>query len=201
MLPPQPVSMPATISFNGDFSEWQKVSPVYKNFTIDVKDRDFDCVIPGLHYSNKTGRNHIVETRTTHDAQYAYFYVKTEQPLSNYNDENWMLLFIDADCNKKTGWQGYDYVINAQVNSTNSTTIKKWANGNWKAFQSILYSVKGNEMEIRIPLASIKQSGKISYNFHWADNIQKLNDINEFFTNGNCVPERRFDYHYSDAAL
>ncbi len=52
-------------------------------------------------------------------------------------------------------------------------------------------------MEIEVPLSAIKADEKdIDINFHWADNIQKLNDINEFFTNGDSAPERRFDYHY-----
>lgn len=199
MLPPQPVSSPTTININGDFSDWNKVTPVYKNFTVDINDRDFNSILPGLHYTNKTGRNHIVETRTTHDAKYAYFYVKTEQAISPCTDKNWMLLFIDADNDKQTGWEGYDYLINSLVNNTSNSTIKKWNGTNWRTLQNISYSVKDNQMEIKVPLSALKQKKQVSFNFHWADNIQKLNDINEFFVNGNCVPERRFDYHYSDS--
>lgn len=55
-----------------------------------------------------------------------------------------------------------------------------------------------NEMEIEVPLTAVSLSSKkISFNFHCKDNIQKLNDITAFFTDGDSAPERRFDYHYT----
>lgn len=197
MLPPETASPKQTIKLDGNFSEWNKVTPVYKDFVGDTKHRDFEGVLPGLHYINNTGRNDIIESRVAHDNGALYFYVKTNDPLTNFKDKNWMLLFIDADNNKKTGWQGYDYVINTEVKSNNTTTIKKWANGEWHTIKDIRYALNKNEMEIKVPLSDIKADEKnIDINFHWADNIQKLNDINEFFTNGDSAPERRFDYHY-----
>ena len=34
--------------------------------------------------------------------------------LTDRDEPNWMLLFIDADSNHKTGWLGYDLVVNRQ---------------------------------------------------------------------------------------
>ena len=53
-------------------------------------------------------------------------------------------------------------------------------------------------MEIAIPLALLSaDNSSLTINFHWADNIQKWNDITEFFINGDSAPERRFDYHFT----
>ena len=35
--------------------------------------------------------------------------------LTPYTDPNWMQLLIDADRNPKTGWNGYDFVVNSRV--------------------------------------------------------------------------------------
>lgn len=45
------------------------------------------------------------------DAEYIYFYVETASAMTSPQDENWMMLFIDIDRNKSTGWEGYDYVV------------------------------------------------------------------------------------------
>ncbi len=197
MLPPQPASAPKMIGLNGDFSGWKEVTPVYTNYNPDVDHRDFDGVVPGLHYKNSTGRNHIIETRTVHDKDNQYFYVKTASTITSYTDKNWMLLFIDSDDNKKTGWEGYDYVVNTDVKNKNRTSLKKWANGRWKTAAIVNYVVKDKEMALKLPLASLNiKPENVSFNFHWVDNIQKLNDINEFFYNGDSAPLRRFNYYY-----
>ena len=41
--------------------------------------------------------------------------VRTRDKLTSPADPNWMLLFIDADQNPKTGWLGYDFVVNRKV--------------------------------------------------------------------------------------
>ena len=38
-------------------------------------------------------------------------------------DSNWMLLFIDTDQNKETGWEGYDFVINSKVNNRKTSKL------------------------------------------------------------------------------
>ncbi len=197
MEKPETTSAAQGVSIDGNFSEWKNVTPVYKDFVSDTEHRDFDGVRPGLHYTNTTGRNDITESRVAHDSEALYFYVKTNGPLTNYKDKNWMLLFIDADNNKKTGWEGYDYLINSEVKNKNTTTLEKWANGQWYTLKNIPLAFNKNEMEIKVPLSALKLDKKnIEINFHWVDNIQKLNDISEFFINGDSAPERRFDYHY-----
>ena len=116
-----------------------------------------------------------------------------------YTDDNWMLLFINADCNRKTGWEGYDFLVNSEVKSDETTTLKYWDGSAWVHLADIPYRVSGNEMELSIPLALLNlEPSDVTFDFKWADNIQKLDDINEFFINGDVAPERRFDYYYGN---
>jgi len=198
MLPPQKTSAPQTIAIDGKFDEWSKVSPVYKDAAGDADHRNYDGVRPGIHYINNTGRNDIIESSVAHDEQHIYFYIKSAAALTSYKDKNWMLLFIDADNNKQTGWQGYDYIVNTEVKNRSTTTIKKWVKGSWTSPSLVPYKATGNELELSISLSLLSTNASpLNFNFHWADNIQKLNDITEFFVNGDSAPERRFDYHYT----
>ena len=197
MLPPQKVSASQTISIDGQFDEWAGVSPIYTDACGDIVHRNYAGVRPGIHYTNYTGRNDIVESHVTHDKQNIYFYVKTFDSLTSYKDKNWMLLFIDADNNKKTGWEGYDYLINNKVKNAFTTTIKKWNSGSWQFLSTTSYRSAGNQLEIVLPvfLFGIHNSS-LTFNFHWVDNLQALNDLTSFFTDGDSAPERRFDYRY-----
>ena len=71
------------------------------------------------------GRNDIVDAKIARDAEYIYFYVETASAMTSPQDENWMMLFIDIDRNKSTGWEGYDYVVNYETPSeANANGIK-----------------------------------------------------------------------------
>jgi hypothetical protein len=163
-----------------------------------VDHREFTAY-DGIHrYSNNTGRNDIVESRVARDRNNIYFYVKTRDTLTPYTGNNWMLLYIDADHDKATGWQGYDYLVNGVVTDPNHTTLMKWANGEWKKAATLDMRIGSKEIEIRVPMHEILLAKTpLEINFHWADNIQDTKDITEFFSNGDSAPERRFDYHYS----
>jgi len=36
----------------------------------------------------------------------------------------------------------------------------------------------------------------VRFDFHWADNIQRTDEITEFGTHGDSAPERRFNYRF-----
>ena len=151
-------------------------------------------------YINKTGRNDLVTMKVAHDPEKIYFYAKTSEKLTNHNDLNWMLLFIDIDQSRDTGWQGYDFVVNLDVrdNTTSLTRLKEGSNPDGIAM--ISYAESNNELELEIPRKALglRPNHKIGLDFKWADNTQKLYDINEFFVNGDVAPERRFNYRYKE---
>ena len=133
---------------------------------------------------------------------FIYFYVKTVDPISPCTDPNWMLLFIDGDRNKGTGWEGYDYVVNLGVTSATQTTLKQWTGSAWGNAVTVTYKVVGNEMELSIPRSSLLMTtGTPEFYFHWSDNPQQLNDISAFFTDGDSAPDRRFNYNFSTSKI
>ncbi|MBC7745732.1 MAG: hypothetical protein H7096_11580, partial [Flavobacterium sp.] len=115
MNAPEPISASKTVAIDGNFEEWMDITPVFKDAEGDVSIRNFKNVNNSAILTNTSARNDISESRATFDANNIYFYVKTAGGLTPSTDPNWMLLFIDADRNKGTGWEGYDYVVNLGV--------------------------------------------------------------------------------------
>lgn len=198
MNAPQAFSASKTINVDGSFAEWNTVTPLFKDPIGDVMHRNFKGYDITTTLTNNTGRNDIIESRATFDANNVYFYVKTAQTITAHTDPNWMLLFIDVDRNKGTGWEGYDYVVNLGVNSETQTTIKQWDGTTWSNASSINYAKNAMEMEISVPRNAMNITTETpQFYFHWADNPQHLNDISTFFTDGESAPDRRFNYNFS----
>jgi hypothetical protein len=195
-------STPKTITIDGAFTEWSTVTPVYNDPSGDTYHRNFLGANNTTVYTNTTGRNDIIESRSTYDANNIYFYVKTSADISPYTGSNWMLLFVNSDRCNATGWEGYDYVINMGVTSSTQTTLKQWNGTAWGNSVAISYTVTGNQMELSIPRTSIAQSSEDPlFYFHWSDNPRQLNDITSFFTDGDSGPDRRFDYYFTTVPL
>ena len=202
MQKPDSISDPKTITTDGNFSEWSTVTPVFKDAPGDVANRNFRGYDPAVTYTNTTGRNDIVESRATYDTDNIYFYVKTAQGLTPCTDPNWMLLFIDIDRNKGTGWEGYDYIVNLGVKSTTETTLKQWDGKSWSNEFTIPYKLTGNEMELSLPrTAVLTDKSTPEFYFHWSDNAQQLDSISCFFTDGESAPDRRFNYNFSSSKI
>jgi hypothetical protein len=200
MKPTQTPSAPKVILIDGVFSEWSSVFPLFNDPQGDTQHRNFQNVNNSGTYVNTTGRNDIIENRTTFDAQNVYFYVKTATNITPYTDPNWMLLLIDSDKNKATGWEGYDFAVNKEVISNTSTTLKSWNGTGWQNVATINFSYVGNEMEIAIPRTLLgKTSSDVSFNYKFSDN-QGTSSIQDFFVNGDAAPDRRFNFAFSSNA-
>jgi hypothetical protein len=187
---------PSKITIDGTFDDWQNVTPEYRDAIGDTLHRDH-AGYGNLHYKNDTGRNDFVISKAAYDADNIYFFAQTLAPITPRTDKNWMLLYIDSDQNHQTGWEGYDFLINAEVESDTKTTVKAWRDGQWQPIGQADFRVNGNGMEIAIPRALLGQSGKTpAFDFHWADNIQRQGDISEFGENGDSAPDRRWNYRF-----
>lgn len=195
---PEPSSGPAKIKIDGRFDDWKSVRPEFRDWIGDTEHRSSVGWGDAGTYVNKTGRNDFVRLKVAYDPSFVYFYAETRSAITSRMLPNWMLLFIDADCDSSTGWHGYDYLVNYKVTSPTTTTLMRTAGGwNWKQASTVSYHVAGNKMEIRIPRRELGLAGrKVALDFHWADNIQKPDDIIEFAVSGDSAPDRRFNYHF-----
>ena len=181
-----------SIKIDGRFDDWGDNGIVtYRDTRGDITHRDADGYA-GLHYTDATGRNDIVEARAAITRKGIAFYVKTTDAITPPDGNDWMLLLIDADQDNATGWHGYDYVVNRKVVDSSTTALMKYDNGMWKEMVEVKYAINGNEMELLLPKGLLSES----FDFKWADNPGELDDIISLCTHGDTAPNRRFNYRF-----
>ncbi len=203
MEAPQPPSPARTMKIDGRFEKWRTVTPEFRDSALDIAPRDAPASVPNVHYTNLSARNDIVACKTTSDKSNVYFYVRTASTLSPHTDPNWMLLLIDADQNPKTGWMGYDFVINLSGVKDRTTTIARNVGGRyqWSTLRTIPYRVQGRELELAVPRRILGLSqGAPHFDFKWADNIPSQPGIMDFYSQGDVAPNSRFNYRAELAA-
>ncbi|MCX6180592.1 MAG: T9SS type A sorting domain-containing protein [Bacteroidetes bacterium] len=199
MQTPALSSAPQKISVDGNFAEWSVVSPVFKDPIGDVQHRNHPRFDSKQNYVNTSGRNDIIESRTTLDANNVYFYIKTAANITPYTNANWMLLYLNTDKLKASGWEGFDFVLNMGVTSANQTTVKKRSGSSWTTVGSATYKVIGNQMEIAVPRSLLGfTSSNVSYYYQIFDNPKALDNIDDTFVNGDAAPDRRFNFSYTN---
>jgi hypothetical protein len=184
-----------TVSLSKGFPQWNDVQPEFLDDVGDPVHRDYTGWA-NIQYTNDTGRNDIVAAKVAYDDKKVYFYVRTKDPLTPSTDPNWMLLFLDVDANPKTGWLGYDFVLNRSVGSRSTSLERNVGNQyTWSRTGSVDYRVSGNELMIAVPRAALGLGpGPHTIDFKWADNIQQTGDASDFTLNGDAAPNDRFNY-------
>ncbi len=194
---PQPSTGAANIQVDGQFDDWSNVGPEFRDPVGDTMHRDHKGY-GKTQYRDSTGRNDIILCKMASDREHLYALVQTREPITGFTDKNWMLLFLDTDGNSKTGWEGYDFVVNAEVVDAKTTTLKKSSGGwNWKTVGTISYAVSGDQMELGIPIRDLGVDPLSTVDFHWADNFQKDGDILDFYVSGDNAPDGRYKYRFS----
>jgi len=198
MAAPKQASPSKKMEIDGLFGEWSSSEPVYLDYEGDTVHRNFKGVNIKTTYTNNTGRNDITESRIAYDQEFVYFYTKTVKPITSFTGKNWMMLYLNTDTLKSTGWEGYDVLVNSNPSSLSQTSVKRFESGNWTGDQKVNYAFAGNELEIAVPVSYFNfRNNQLVFSFHWTDNNQQLLDINEFFINGESAPDRRFDYLFT----
>lgn len=194
---PEPAGEKRSIDIAGSFDQWKAVTKTYYDHVGDTYHRDSPGNFAAGPYVNRTGRNDIVESKVARDDKNVYFYVKTAEPLTPYTDEHWMLLFIDADRDHSTGWEGYDLLVNSRFRDDRRSTVRTRGKDDWNKGRDVAFRCEGNELMVSVP-RSYFGAGRLTFDFHWADNIGKLGDIEEFLLNGDQAPSRRANYRFEE---
>ena len=198
---PLPPPSPArSITINGDLDQWKDVGEEFPDDIGDTAPRDHEGA-GGLRYVNRTGRNDLVAFKIVHDVRNVSFYARTRENLSPPAGANWMWLLIDADCEPRTGWEGYEYIVNRCMATGDTTCLEinmgGWA---WKEVARIPYRFNDNELHLTIPrsaLALTRENQRLTIDFKWADNVQCLDNVMDFYVSGDVAPEGRFRYRYT----
>ena len=185
----------------GDWKTWEDVGPVYASYRGNTKHR-YSQGCCGTPYVNTSGRNDIVEARVARDDEYVFFYVRTDSALTAASDTHWMMLFIDSDRDKQTGWQGYDYVVNYRSPQGRKVFVSRSRQNKWLWDDCGVgqMRVDDNQLMIRLPRTALglKADNALDFEFKWSDNMQDEGNIMDFYVNGDVAPGGRFNYVFCE---
>ncbi len=199
MTPPEKVSEPKTIK-PGKANEWDNVTPYYKHYKGNTFHRDHRGRYD-QYYKNNTGRNDITGAKVARDNKNIYFYVETADMLTSATDRNWMMLFIDVDRDKSTGWNGYDFIVNRVSPAGKKAIIEKNVGNRWEweKADEAAFVTTNNKLEIEVSRSVLSLVNKaVDIEFKWNDNMQENGNIMDFYVNGDTAPGGRFNFVYCE---
>ncbi len=194
---PIPAVVPRPISIDGRFDDWKEVEPEFRDTVDDPASRNYRGWNPATRYVNSSGRNDILAAKVSFDEKFVYFYVRTGDKLAAPNGPNWMLLLIDTDRSAKTGWLGYDRIVN-HIPLQNGQAVLEANEGNqyaWNSPRHVAAQMGEKELELAVPREALGAGGSpVAIDFKWADNIQQTGQWSDFTLNGDAAPNDRFNY-------
>ncbi|MDD3107779.1 MAG: hypothetical protein PHV49_01010, partial [Alistipes sp.] len=178
---------------------WDKVTPYFAHYRGNTQPRDHKGY-GGDRYLNTTGRNDIIGAQVARDSVRLYFRVETAEHLSPSTDRNWMILLLDIDRDKSTGWNGYDYIVNRVSPHSGRVCIERNVEGRWEwetVAREKMYCTD-NHLEFAIERSTLKLTPQqeIDLEFKWNDNMQENGNIMDFYVNGDSAPGGRFNFVY-----
>ncbi len=199
---------PATVNggtmSGSDALAWDKVAPAFTDMVGDTDLRHALGFSGEFLYTNGTARNDLDIAKVSQDDTHIYFYISTATSLITVDDEWWMNLYIDADGNPATGWEGFDYVLN-RSRTDKKVSVERFQNGTWdtEAETDADYVIGENFMVITVEKGALGLPGGevASLNFKWADHARVEGDVLRFMTEGDCAPNDRFVFTYKGSSL
>ncbi len=181
-------------------SDFDNVEPVFYDHIYDICPRNSKSNGGNIIYINETGRNDIDYAKVCRDNEYTYFYVTTLNDLTKPEGENWMNLYVNINPGHITGWEGYTYVINRN-RSNNTCSVEKTLKGwNWSEIGRAELTICKKGLIIKVPNKLIGLGKvKVKFDFKWADNSVTDGEIMDFYDKGDCAPDGRFNFRYTEA--
>ena len=184
------------IDIKGDIGQWDIVGPEYRDYKGDTVSRDHFSYVGNFRYKNDSGRNDIVTCKVSSDKENLYFYAECADNITAPEGSSWMNLFIDADCSEKTGWYGFDYVINRDRDG-GTVSVGKFVGSTWETERigTAEYDLREKVIQIKVPRALLPLGD--TFDFKWADNSVDDGDVMKFLDQGDAAPSGRFKYRYT----
>ncbi len=198
---PLPVpSAQKTIRLDEGFVQWADVAPEFRDDIGDTAHRDHPGYNNVTRYVDRSGRNDIVACKAARDERNLYFYVRTRAALTPASDPCWMRLLIDADGERRTGWEGYDFIVNRTNQGGTTTALERHAGAwKWEAVAEVKLRAAGNELHLAVPREALGlRAGRVALDFKWTDNVPDSGDILDCVTSGDAAPNGRFNYRYRE---
>ena len=113
-----------------------------------------------------------------------------------------MMLYLDADANPATGWNGYDFLVN-RTREGNMCSVEHYnaTSKTWKKLAVVPLQRAEKQLTIAIPRQTLgvgTAAGKLNLDFKWVDNIPLSGDTIDFYAKGDAAPDARFNYHFEE---
>lgn len=192
-------STPTTIDMNESTVKWNNVKAVFRSIGTDNSARNYVGASSGVYYKQDAARNNICELRVAQDAEYIYFYIKTDDVISarEDGDTGWMNIFIGTGELSPGGWNGYEYIVNRNFGEKSVTYIEK-LNADFTSEQTGegKWYLSGNILQVRIPRSAVGLENSNSFYFKVADGIEKPDDIMDYYVSGSSLPMGRLSFRY-----
>ncbi len=183
----------APITIDGRFEDWDRVQPEFRDTLGDPVQRNHRGWATNVTYRNESGRNDILVSKVSAGPRKVSFLVRTAQALSVPGGTNWMVLFLDTDADVRTGWLGYEYVVNRA--EPGSLERHEGPGFRWKRVGTVDWRHAGSALELSLPWRRLGLSGPPrALDFKWADNCIALGDWSDFTLNGDAAPNDRFNF-------
>lgn len=183
------------IRIDGRFDDWVEVRENHHDPIGDTQHRHFRGTDPATIYTNSFGRNDLLATAVVESGQELAFMVRTAADLTPHTDPRWMVLLIDRDQNKDSGWQGYDLALNWRALSPSESRSATWVDGAWVESGTIAIGYQGKQLELSVPNQLFPRTPGAGLDFKWVDNVS-LNAVDSLFLEGDVAPDRRFNFRY-----
>ncbi len=190
------------IDINGSFDQWNDILVTYSDLKGDTEDRSGRTFGKGK-ITDTSGRNDITSMKIVYDTKNAYFYVECADNITAADTNSaWMQLYINTD-NAKSGWYGYDYIVNYKATGTNETSLAKCsADGKYEFTETakVPYKIEGNKMMVSVPLSDlgITDYRNINFSFKWVDSDDAINTMEQMYTSGDQAPHGRLNFVFQN---
>ena len=190
-----------TIDISGDISQWEEVGPEFiRGFNNYERNEDGLGIYEsnrGTHHYETKVINAINSAKVTFDNDNFYFLVNTEENIID-KEKGFMVLYINADRNPATGWEGYDYAVNLTGDKVISKNLGNTFN--WEAIGNVSYAINGKALQMSIPKSLIGETDVVDFEFKWTDGVVGEGDILNFYVEGSVAPLGRFNYVFTEVA-
>jgi hypothetical protein len=200
---PLPKASPTrTIKLKAGFDQWAAVAPEYRDDRGDIAVRNFPGWNQYSNFVNRTVHNDLIAAKVARDARRLYFYLRTDEAISLAPQSHTMWLLLDIDGDHRTGWEGYDLILNRVDSRDGKWSLERNLGGwKWQAIAEVPVVVEGNQLQLALPrnLLGPKMSrGGLAFDFKWADGMPESGDLVSWLDAGDCAPNARFNYRFSE---
>lgn len=179
-------------------SSFDGIELTYMDSLYDIGHRNSISYDPRYRYINGSGRNDLEYAKVSQDSENLYFLVKASHDIIIDDGSNWMNLYLNTDGDVKTGWEGYDYVLNRDRDSF-VVTVDRFKNDSFETetVGCAYYCIDGEYMTVKLSKSLIGAEGTVTdMIFKWADNSVDGGDPMEFMDLGDTAPDNRYGFVY-----